>query len=90
MVSANREQVPSSFYFLPNPAVKNALLSHLVERERRRIQQLLGAEQLDDRRPTQLFPHLQTLLGDKAASLNAAIFRELVVYFRRSLLGDSK
>lgn len=49
----------------------------LVEPEERRIQQLLSVEQLGDDRSAQFIIHLQKLFGDKAASLDTAIFREL-------------
>lgn len=57
--------------------LKDALVNRLVASEQRRLQQLLSAEELGDRRPTQFLRHLQHLLGDKASSLDAAILREL-------------
>ncbi|KAG0426494.1 hypothetical protein HPB47_026404 [Ixodes persulcatus] len=54
-----------------------SLVSRLVASEQRRLQQLLSAEELGDRRPSQFLRHLQHLLGDKAASIDAAILREL-------------
>lgn len=60
----------------PYDDVKNTLMTLLVEPEERRIQQLLGAEQLDALRPTQFFHHQQKLLWDKAASLDTDNLRE--------------
>ncbi|CAN8013061.1 unnamed protein product [Ixodes pacificus] len=61
----------------PYDTLKEALVSRLVASEQRRLQQLLSAEELGDRRPSQFLRHLQHLLGDKAASIDAAILREL-------------
>lgn len=61
----------------PYDVLKEALISRLVASEQRRLQQLLSAEELGDRRPSQFLRHLQHLLGDKAASVDAAILREL-------------
>lgn len=61
----------------PYDDLKEALLKRLVVSEQSRIQQLLGSEELGDRRPTQFLRHLQKLLGEKAASFDTAILREL-------------
>ncbi|KFD51246.1 hypothetical protein M513_07846 [Trichuris suis] len=45
--------------------------------EQRRLQQLLSAEDLGDRKPTQLLRHMQQLLGSKIRSVDDALFREL-------------
>ncbi|KAG0410614.1 hypothetical protein HPB47_012271 [Ixodes persulcatus] len=57
--------------------VRDILLSPLGDTPQRRLQQLLSAEELGDRRPSQFLRHLQHLPGDKAASIDAAILREL-------------
>ncbi|KAG0443599.1 hypothetical protein HPB47_014731, partial [Ixodes persulcatus] len=44
----------------------------LKEARQRRLQLLLSAEELGDRRPSQFLRHLQHLLGDKAASIDTA------------------
>ncbi|CAN7938888.1 unnamed protein product, partial [Ixodes hexagonus] len=61
----------------PYDTLKEALVTRLVASEQRRLQQLLSAEELGDRRPSQFLRHLQHLLGDKAASIDAAILCEL-------------
>ena len=52
----------------PNDVPYNKLRSELIKRmeasEQRRLQQLLTAEELEDRKPTQLLQHMQQLLGD--------------------------
>lgn len=61
----------------PYDDLKKALLKPLVLSEQSRIQQLLGSEELGDRRSTQFLRQLQKLLGEKAASFGTAILREL-------------
>lgn len=61
----------------PYDDVKDALLSRLAVPEESRIQQLLSSEELGDRRPTQFLRHLQKLLGDKAATFDTAVLKEL-------------
>ncbi|KAM7315720.1 hypothetical protein ISCGN_005503 [Ixodes scapularis] len=46
----------------PYDVLKEVLISRLVASEQRRLQQLLGAEELGDRRPSQFLRHLQHLL----------------------------
>lgn len=55
---------------------KQVLLTRLVSLEQRRLQQLLSAGVLDDRKPSQFLRHLKHLLDEKAAALNTAILRE--------------
>ena len=62
----------------PNTQPYSALKSALVERtEQRRLQQLFNAEELGDRKPTQLLRRMQQLLGDKASSTDASFLCEL-------------
>ncbi|CAN7999894.1 unnamed protein product, partial [Ixodes hexagonus] len=61
----------------PYGILKQSLVSRLVASEQRRLEQLLSAEELGDHRPSQFLRHLQHLLGDKAASIDAAILRQL-------------
>lgn len=64
----------------PNNAyltLKNAIIKRLMTSEQHRIQQLLSGQELGDRKPTQLLRHLQYLLGEKAATIDPAILREL-------------
>ncbi|KAG0445349.1 hypothetical protein HPB47_016415 [Ixodes persulcatus] len=60
----------------PYDTLKEARVSRLVASEQRRLQLLLSAEELGDRRPSQFLRHLQHLLGDKAASIDTAVLRE--------------
>ncbi|CAN8024473.1 unnamed protein product [Ixodes persulcatus] len=45
--------------------------------ERKRLQQLVSAEELGDRRPSQLLRQMQALLGDRAAAFNSQFVKEL-------------
>lgn len=61
----------------PYDFLKKTLITRLVASEQRRLQQLLSAEEMGDRRPSQFLRHLQHLLGNKASTLDTAILREL-------------
>ncbi|XP_064469864.1 uncharacterized protein LOC135384596 [Ornithodoros turicata] len=61
----------------PYDKLKMALINRTSESERRRLQQLLSAEDIGDRKPTQLLRRMQQLLGDKAASFDETFLREL-------------
>lgn len=65
----------------PAESPYDTLKQHLIQRtaasEQRRLQQLFNAEELGDRKPTQLLRRMQQLLGDKAGALDSAFIREL-------------
>ncbi|XP_075527660.1 uncharacterized protein LOC142559865 [Dermacentor variabilis] len=57
--------------------LKAALLQRTAASQRSRIQQLLSAEELGDRRPSQLLRRMRQLLGNNARSIDDALLREL-------------
>lgn len=61
----------------PYDTLKAAILDRTVASERARLQQLLSAEELGDRTPTQLLRHMQSLLGDRASSFDPKLLKEL-------------
>lgn len=61
----------------PYSVLRDALVKRLMSSQERRLQQVLSSEELGDRRPTQFLRHLQYLLGDKAASMDPAILKEI-------------
>jgi hypothetical protein len=62
----------------PYDTLKAELIKHTAESEQRKLQQLIGGEELGDRKPTQLLCRMQQLLGNKLNTADANSFlREL-------------
>ena len=61
----------------PYDHLKSQLIKRTTASEHRRLQQLFNAEELGDRKPSQLLRRMQQLLGDKAASTDSSFLREL-------------
>ena len=61
----------------PYDRLKEALIQRTEASEQRRLQQLLTAEELGDRKPSQLLRHMQHLLGDSGPAPDSAFVRQL-------------
>ena len=61
----------------PYATPKEQLIKQTAASEQQRLQQLFNTEELGDRKPSQLFHHMQQLLGDKANKTDGAFMREL-------------
>lgn len=61
----------------PYDHLKATLLQRTTTSERCRLQQLLSAEQLGDRTPSQLLRKMQALLGDRLPTFDQALLKEL-------------
>ncbi|KAM7289137.1 uncharacterized protein ISCGN_029270 [Ixodes scapularis] len=61
----------------PYDTLKAELIKRTSASEHRRLQQLLTSEELGDRTPSQLLRRLQQLLGERAATFDPALLREL-------------
>ncbi|XP_064470176.1 uncharacterized protein LOC135384925 [Ornithodoros turicata] len=79
----------------PYDAVKKAILDRTTASERQRLQQLLTAGELGDRRPGQLLRDMQNLFGERAFTFDPALLKELflqrlpsVVFLLPTLLGN--
>lgn len=61
----------------PYNVLKVELVKRLTASEQRRLQQLLTAEELGDRKPSQLLRSMRQLLGPNAQSMDDSILRQL-------------
>ena len=61
----------------PYEVLKRELTNRTSVSEQRRLQQLLTAEEMGDRKPTQVLRRIQQLLGDKVNTMDATFMREL-------------
>ena len=63
----------------PFDGLKTELIKRTVASEQRRLQQLFSTQELGDRTPSQLLRRLQQLLGDRAATFDKTILKELLL-----------
>ena len=61
----------------PYDNLKEQLVTRTAASEQRRLQQLFNAEELGNRKPSQLLHRMQQLLGDKATTTDGAFMQEL-------------
>ena len=61
----------------PYDRLREQLIIRTATSEQRRLQLLLTAEELGDRKPSQLLRRMQQLLGERAAATDDALIREL-------------
>lgn len=61
----------------PYTRLKTAILERTMASERARLQQLLTAEELGDRRPSQMLHSMRQLMGEHASASQTPILREL-------------
>ena len=61
----------------PYIKLKEQLIKRTAALEQCRLQQLFNAEELGDRKPSQLLRHMQQLLGEKGNTTDRSFFRQL-------------
>ena len=61
----------------PYEKLKHLLIARIADSERQKLRQLLTAEELGDRKPSQLLRKMQLLLGEKAKMIDSSLLREL-------------
>ena len=61
----------------PYEKLKQQLIARIADSERQKLRQLLTAEELGDRKPSQLLRKMQLLLGEKAKIIDSSLLREL-------------
>jgi len=61
----------------PYDILKRQLIQHTATLEQCWFQQLFSAEELGDRKPTQLLRHMQQLLGDKVGAMDNSVLHEI-------------
>ena len=61
----------------PYATLKEQLIKRTAASEQRRLQQLFNAEELGDRKPSQLLRRMQQLLGDRVGVADSTFLREL-------------
>ncbi len=61
----------------PYEKLKHQLIARIADSERQKLRQLLTAEELGDRKPSQLLRKMQLLLGEKAKMIDSSLLREL-------------
>ena len=64
----------------PYDELKQALIKRTKASEQQHLQQLLTAEKLGDRKPSQLLRRMQQLLGNSGPALDSAFVRELFLW----------
>ena len=63
----------------PYDVLKETLIKRTTLSEQQGLQQLLSAEDLGDRKPTQLFRKMQQLLSEKAIAMDPSLPRGLLL-----------
>ena len=61
----------------PYDSLREQLIRRTTASEQRKLQQLFSAEELGDRKPSQLLRRLQQLLGERASTTDSTFLREL-------------